>query len=268
MKVVGNSETAEKIKEGLEALGYYVLNRGENLKVVVGPISRAVKYVDSKPVISVSENGEYVVPLTNIESGISFIASIISDITNGTLVLTSKTSEMGVYSVQEFSWINGLYWTRRGMLRDVNRKLIERGKVYVYSSGVDGLILPEGYEKVDFPCDADILVGENSCKGLTLKPYKVIVGLKFIQPIPIEVILYSIKLTLKSIYLNEKRVDVIVTGVRNRMVESLAKLIGAEVAVIEGDTCESLLLNYGGKVVLKGVKRALGLETCLGVLKL
>ncbi|BCU69315.1 hypothetical protein [Stygiolobus caldivivus] len=268
VRVIGVSGTAEKIREGLESLGYYITERGENLRVVVGPISKAVKYVNSKPVISVSEDGEYIIPLTGIESGVSFVASVISDIIGGSLILTSKTSEKGLYSVQEFSWINGLYWLRRDGIKEVNRKLVERGSLLVYSSGFDNFILPEGYERADFPCDADIVIGENSCKGLTLMPYKVIVGLKFIQPIPVEVILYSIKLTLKSLYLNERRVDVIVTGVRNSTIGSLGKIMGSEVSVIEGDTCESLLLNYGGKTVLRGVKRAYGLETCLGVLRL
>ena len=267
VKVIGKSEVAERIRDGLSSLGYFVVDKGENLRVVVGPISKAVKLADSKPVISVSDDGEYVIPVNKLESGVSFVASIIADMINGVLILTSKTSEKGLYSVQEFSWVNGLYWVRKEGIREVNKKLVERGRVSVYSPS-NSIFLPEGYERVDFPCNADIVIGENSCKSLTLLPYKVIVGLKFVQPIPLEVILYSIKLTLKSLYLNENRVDVIVTSSKNESINILGKIMGAEVVTIQGDTCESLLLSYGGKIILKGVKRAYGLETCLGVLRL
>jgi cobalt-precorrin 5A hydrolase len=268
IKVIGNSSVAEKIRDFLSQLGYYVVDDDEEVRVVVGSLSRGLKYINNKPVIVVSPSGNYVIPLHK-EGKVSFLASIIADLMDSTLVLTSKFAEMGLYSVQEFSWINGLYWKKYEKVKEVNKKLLEKGRVSVYvDDHVKRYYVPKegGYVISEYPCDADIIIGgDGSCSALYLYPYKVVVGLKYISPMPLEVILYSIKLTLKSIYLNENRLDVIVSSIGDRRLLELAKLFNAEVVKVSGDTCESLLLQYGGKIILKGVKRAFGLETCLGV---
>ena len=271
IKVIGNSSIAERIRDFLSQLGYYIVDDYEEVKVVVGPLSRGLKYVDKKPVIVVSPSGNYVIPIYK-ENKVSFLASIIADLLDSSLVLTSKYAEMGLYSVQEFSWINGLYWKVPEKVKEVNKKLLEKGRVSVYVNDdrKRKYYIPKegGYNVSEYPCNADIVIGdEGNCNALYLYPYRVIIGLKYISPIPLEVILYSIKLTLKSIYLNENRLDVIVSSVSDRRLSELAKLFNADVVRLDGDTCESLLLQYGGKIILKGVKRAYGLETCLGVMK-
>ncbi len=264
IRVIGNSSLADRIIKLLNEIGYFIVNESENLRVVVGPLSRAIKFAN-KPVILVTENGEYVIPVNREESGVSLIASLISDMIGGNLILTSKMAEKGVYSVQEFSWVNGLYWTNSEKVKELNKKILKSSKLTVYYD--KKIILPEGYSSVEKPCSADIVVGDYDCNSLVLKPYKVVMGLKYYSTIPPEVILYSIRLTLKSIYILNDRVDVIVSPVKDRNIINISTLLGAELFTIYGDTCESMLLQYGGKILLKGVKRAFGLETCLGVVK-
>ncbi|BFH72596.1 hypothetical protein SJAV_05400 [Sulfurisphaera javensis] len=263
VRVLGEGEIAKKISSILSTLGYELKPEKPNLYIIVGEIERALRFSNKKSgLIFVSEDGEYVIPLKGESKGVSFIASIIADTLNSNLITTSKFSQLGLYSVEEFSWLNALFTRHKEEIRQLNNKLIEKRKLYVYTDGLK-LVFPEGYIKVETPCEADLIIGEGKCNGLVLKPIKIIVGLHYIERVPFEVLLYSIKLTMKSLYINENRVDVIVTPVNDRNVKEVSNLLNAEHVVINAETCEDMLYNYGGKILLKEVQRAYGVITCL-----
>ncbi|BAK54756.1 hypothetical protein [Sulfurisphaera tokodaii] len=268
VRVIGEGEIAKNISSLLSSLGYELSSGKPNLYIIVGEMERALKFVNRKAgVIFVSEDGEYVIPLKRESKGVSFIASIISDLLNANLISTSKFSQLGLYSVEEFSWVNALYTRNKEEVKKANKKLLDKKKLYVYSDGVS-LMLPEGYIRVQTPCEADIIIGEGKCNGVLLKPIKMIVGLYYIEKIPFEVLLYSVKLTMKSLYVNENRVDVILTPVNDRNVKELSRLLNAEYMVINADSCEEMLYSYGGRILLKEVNRAYGVISCLAGLYL
>lgn len=268
VKIIGKCDIAKRVSEFLSSLGYNISPEKPNLYIVVGEMEKALEFIKKKAgVILISCDGEYVIPLKGESKGVSFIASIISDFLSSNLILTSKFSQIGLYSVEEFAWINALYPNDRKKVVELNRKLLEKKRLYIYTNGTP-IITSEEFIKVEAPCEADIIIGEGNCKGVIFKPMKMIVGLHYIEKIPQEVLLYSIKMTMKSIFVNENRVDVIVTPVNDRVIRDISKLLNAEYRIINADTCEGMLYNYGGKILLKSAKRSYGVFSCLASLYL
>jgi len=269
VKIVGKGEVADKISSLLSSLGYITSNEKSNLYIVVGEIEKALKFANRKPVglIFVSEDGEYVIPLKGESKGVSFISSIIADLLNANLISTSKFSQQGLHSVEEFAWINALFTRDKDKIKELNRKLLERKRLYIYADGMP-LVTPEEYVKIEVPCEADIVIGEGKCGEVVLKPIKMIVGLHYIEKIPTEVLLYSIKMTMKSLFINENRVDVILTPVNDNSIKQISKILNSEHKVIYADTCEDMLYSYGGRILLKSTRRAYGVFSCLAGLYL
>ncbi|TRM84954.1 hypothetical protein DJ526_11640 [Sulfolobus sp. A20-N-G8] len=60
--------------------------------------------------------------------------------------------------------------------------------------------------------EADVIISNNNLNDsqkLILKPFKIYVGINYIPSIPFEVLVYSVKMTLKSLYLMSNRIDYI-----------------------------------------------------------
>lgn len=267
VKIIGKRELANKISSLLTSLGY-IVDEKPNLYIVIGEIEKALKFANKKAgLIFVSEDGEYVIPLKGESKGVSFISSIIADLINSNLITTSKFSQLGLHSVEEFAWMNALFTRNKEKVKELNRKLLEKKRLYIYSDGIP-IITPDEYIKIQTRCEADIVIGEGECGKVVLKPIKMIVGLHYIEKVPAEVLLYSIKMTMKSLFINENRVDVILTPVNDSGIKQISTLLNAEHKVLEAETCEDMLYNYGGKILLKNARRAYGITTCLAGLYL
>ena len=268
VKLIGRGEVADKISSLLSSLGFIITNEKPNLYIVVGEIEKALKFADKKAgLVFVSEDEEYVIPLKGESKGVSFISSIIADLLNANLVTTSKFSQKGLHSVEEFAWINALFSKDKSKIKQLNKKLLERGRLYIYSDGVP-LIIPEEYIKTEKQCEADIVIGEGKCSEVVLKPIKMIVGLYYTGKVPAGVLLYSIKMTLRSLFINENRVDVILTPIADNNIKQVSRMLNTEHKVINADSCEDMLYNYGGRILLKSAKRAYEVYSCLAGLYL
>mgnify|MGYP001772507760 CR=1 FL=1 len=268
VRIVGKGEVANKISSLLSSLGYIITGEKPNLYIVIGEIERALKFANKKVgLIFVSEDGEYIIPLKGESKGVSFISSIIADLLDSNLITTSRFSQKGLLSVDEFAWINALFTRNKEKVKELNKKLLERKRLYIYADGIP-LITPEEYVKTETQSEADIIIGEGKCDKVILKPIKIIVGLYYTVKIPVEVLLYSIKVTLRSLFINENRVDVILTPANDNNIKQISRLLNAEHKVIDADTCEDMLYSYGGSILLKSARRAYGVTSCLAGLYL
>ncbi len=301
VKIIANKQNriAKELSKDLEELGYFIVDNNPDvliyfypLGITIRKIAKNLKNKEKDPVvISITDDGGYVIPLIKEHWGGSFLGGIIADLLGSQLVLTSRTAQLGLYSIEEFAWVNGLEIINRNKLLEMEKKLIECKKLNVFSNSVK-LCKLEGYEIVEDCKDADIVVGSD-CKALEkliMRPYSVAMALGYTSSAPKESIYYSIKSTLKSIYISETRLDfILVPEIKkeDQKIREIAKSLGSTIIYvpieelrnkiqstpsqvarkyfnIEG-VCEPSLEFLGSKIILKRTKRAYGVVTCLGI---
>ncbi len=300
IKIIANRENklAEELSSSLEELGYFIVNEKPDALVFFYPIGITVRKIKDMlkgklrdpVVISVTDDGSYVIPVIKEHWGGSFLGNLIADLLGSQLVLTSRTAQLGLYSVEEFAWINALRILNPRKILEVEKKLVKERTLNVYSQ--IKLQKLEGYEFVEDCKEADITVGYEcgSPDKLNMQPYSVIVGLGYSSNVPKEALYYSIKATLKSIFISETRLDfIVVPDVKkdDPKVKEVAKAFSSSVIYVpleelkgkpqstpsevarkflgvEG-VCEPSIGAIGGDLVLKRTKRAYGVVTCLGV---
>ena len=251
----GKGELAFQLDEYLSSLGYYRAADIETADLIVniGYLGSLMKtllrsiYRKVPVIINITRDGEYIIPLTREKTGGAFFASIIADKVGGEVVLTSRSSLMGLYSPEEFAWLNGLYIVNRGNLKVIYRKLEKNAEVKVFYDGVK-LKLPKGYVRTEEKREADLLVNVFDPLKLTMYPYLIAVGIMLEEEVSERVVDMSVELTAKSLGVYPERITkrYIVKG-RNPV------------------ACEDFLRARGYKVILKGTRRAKGVVTCLGI---
>ena len=282
IKIIAESsnELAMKVRNSLDELGYFIVDNKEEVQVYFYPIEeiiyRVKKFSTKTPVIiGVTDDGSYVIPLFKEKCGGSFIAGMIADLLGSQLILTSRTSQQGVYSIQEFAWINGLEIINREKIDELEKKLLNSGKLKVYSN-ID-IHTVEGYELTRKEEDADIIIKtdteeedkEIDDKKIIMKPLSLVIALSYSKDTPKEAIYYSIISTLKSINILRSNVNFIITSESkngDKKIQDIAKSFNSTVIYVkEKQPCEPSLDFVNARVILKKTKRAYGVLTCLGV---
>ncbi|MQL54465.1 cobalamin biosynthesis protein CbiG [Acidianus ambivalens] len=282
IKIIAESsnELAKKVRNSLDELGYFIVDTHEEVQVYFYPIEEIIysvkKFSTKTPVIiGVTDDGSYVIPLFKEKCGGSFIAGMIADLLGSQLILTSRTSQQGVYSIQEFAWINGLEIINREKIDELEKKLLNSGKLKVYSN-ID-IHTVEGYELTRKEEDADIVIKtdteeedkEINSKKIIMKPLSLVIALSYSKDTPKEAIYYSIISTLKSINILRNTVNFIITSESkngDKKIQDIAKSFNSTVIYVkEKQPCEPSLDFVNARVILKKTRRAYGVLTCLGV---
>ncbi|EZQ02105.1 MULTISPECIES: cobalt-precorrin 5A hydrolase [Acidianus] len=271
----------EDTAKGLEDLGFFITEKDPEVLVYFNSISSVIRDISKKitsrekdpVVIAVTGDGSYVIPLINERRGGSFIGGIIADMLESQLILTSVTAQMGIYSVEEFAWINGLV-IRDGNIEELDRKQIELGKLKVFTKLE--LRYPPGFERSS--CDeADIVVGEECRKDgkILMTPLNFVIGIGYNRSTPSEALYYSIVSTLRSIGIFTRNLNFIVTSKHKKgdeKIERVARSFNSTVIYADWEKsdigeieCDPSLDFLKVKLLLKKTKRAYGVVTCLGV---
>ncbi|QKQ99685.1 cobalamin biosynthesis protein CbiG [Metallosphaera tengchongensis] len=293
------NEVARSLSKSLEELGYFIVQEDPEVLVYFYPLGITVRKIipflkekETDPVvISITDDASYVIPVIKEHRGGSFIGGLISDLLGSQLILTSRTSQMGLYSVEEFAWINGLEVKSQDADR-LNVKLVKTGKIKIYQIDKIPIRWMEGFESSDSLEDADALIGENpdSHDKPVLLPRQVVVGLGYTSNTPPEVLIFSILNTMKSINIYERRLNFIaVPEIKQNdlNLQKVGRKVGASIIYVPmkelkgkgqsttsrvamdhfgvNGVCEPSLEVLGTKVVLKRTKRAYGVVSCLGV---
>ncbi|MCY0883154.1 MAG: cobalamin biosynthesis protein CbiG [Acidianus infernus] len=283
IKIIAESSNklAKRVRNSLDELGYFIVDSKEEVQVYFYPIEeiiyRVKKFSTKTPVIiGVTDDGSYVIPLFKEKCGGSFIAGIIADLLGSQLVLTSRTSQQGIYSIQEFAWVNGLEIINREKIDELEKKLLNSGKLKVYPNNID-IHTVEGYELARKEEDADIIIKtdteeedkEIDDKRIIMKPLSLVIALSYSKDTPKEAIYYSIISTLKSINILRSTVNFIITSESkngDKKIQDIAKSFNSTVIYVkEKQPCEPSLDFVNARVILKKTKRAYGVLTCLGV---
>ncbi|WWQ59882.1 cobalamin biosynthesis protein CbiG [Sulfolobus tengchongensis] len=286
-----NKNLVMQIRNLFNELGYPIVNYEPDIIISVNSINYTIrKYFrkfHNKIIINVVQDGSSVIPLTKEHLGGSLLASFLADSLGSNLILTTPTGVKGLYSVEEFSWLNGLSISNYNykIASSLNRKLVKDGKINIYVDSYEGhYTVYEGYNVVKDERDADLILTNAANSSYIIKSYNTInnnfilipagiyVGLRYLESTPLEVLVYSIKMTLKSLYILNNRVDYIVVPqyLRNdKKLDQLAKYYSSSIVYVnEAEdfySCNTLLEKIGVKVLLREVKRAFGVMTCLGV---
>lgn len=278
-----DNELAAKLAKTLDELGYFIENKdGVDAIIYFKSIGEVVSEVlannalKDKIIISVTEDGNYVIPILGEEIGGSIIGGIVADILSSQLVLTSKTSQLGVYSIREFAWINAIKFLNPDEIPIYEKKLIKEGKLKVFSEDL-GIAIIEGYETTDDVDKADIVItsDENLEIGgkLVAKPLQLAIALDYQNDVPKEALYFAIASTLKSISIKRRKVDFLIVPKEKEneaKIKEVSKFFNSIVIYVptekEGQICNSLCFT-NSKIVLKQTKRAYGVYTCLGLEK-
>jgi len=300
IKIIASSgnKLAEELSSSLEELGYFIVDKKAEVLVFFYPLGITVRRIQNilreklrdPVVISVTDDGSYVIPVIKEHWGGSFLGSIIADLLGSQLILTSRTAQLGLYSVEEFAWINALKIVNPKKILEADKKLIKEGTLKVYSQV--RLQRVDGYEFVNDCKEADVVVGYEcgDPEKLNMRPYSVMVGLGYSSNAPKEALYYSIKATLKSIFISETRLDfIVVPEVKkdDQKIKEVARTFNSSVIYVPVNdirgrkqstpsevarkylgvdgVCEPSIEALGGNLVLKRTRRAYGVVTCLGV---
>ncbi len=271
-----SNELAKRVKKNLDELGYFIVDKDEEVSVYFYPIEEVIyrvkRFSTKTPIIiAVTEDGNYVIPLFKEKCGGSIIAGIISDLLGSQLILTSKTFQQGVYSIQEFAWFNGLEIMNKEKIDEFEKKLLNSGKLKVYSD--INIHAVEGYELIGKKEEADIIITEEEKSSkdekIIMKPLSLIIAISYSNNTPKEAIYYSIISTLKSINILRNTVNFIITSEvksEDKKIQEIAKSFNSTVIYVkEKQPCEPSLDFVNAKVILKKTKRAYGVLTCLGI---
>ncbi|ABP96231.1 MULTISPECIES: cobalamin biosynthesis protein [Metallosphaera] len=299
IKIVSDpsNELAKTLAKRLEELGYYVVNENPEIYVFFYPLGITVRKIlglirdkaTDPVVISVTDDGSYVIPVIKEHRGGSILGGIIADLMGSQLVLTSRTSQMGIYSVEEFAWMNGLEIDPK-VADSLNFKLVKNGKLRFFVEDRLDLKVVEGFEPADRLENADLVIGEECSDLPTLRPKRLVIGLGYSTGVPLEVLYFSIVSTMKSLHVYERRLDFIaVPEIKqgDERIKKIGNMLGASIIYVPLDqirgrsqstpsrvardrfgidgVCEPSLEALGTRIVLKRTKRAYGVVTCLGV---
>lgn len=278
---------SKKLANTLDELGYFILNEKEydaDVFVYFNSVEETVKDILShknlanKVVISVAEDGSYVIPLLNEKNGGSIIGEIIADILNSELILTTKTSQIGLYSIEEFSWINAVKILNPEKIPLYEQKMIKEGRLKVFSEDL-GIAPIEGYEITDEINKADIVItfseeylsSEHNGK-LLAKPLQLAVALEYNDNVPRDALYFAIISTLKSINIKRRKLDFLLVSKRkenDERIKEISKLFNAMIIYVSerrgGEICKPLINFLRSNVILKKTKRGYGIYTCLGL---
>ncbi|QGA55051.1 cobalamin biosynthesis protein CbiG [Sulfolobus sp. E5-1-F] len=280
-----NKDLVKQIKGLFSELGYSVVNNDPDIIISVDSINNTIrKYFQkfrNKIIINVVQDGSSVIPLTKEHLGGSLISSFLADSLGANLILTTSTGVKGLYSVEEFSWLNGfsIYKYDHKVVNSLNKKLVTEGKINVYLDSYEGnYILYDGYSLVGRRATADLVISthvdnaEENTDKLYLIPAGIYVGIKYLESTPLDVLVYSLKMTLKSLYILNDRIDYIVVSSsfqNDKKLNQLSKYYYSKTIYVsdvdELYSCETLLKKLQVKVLLRDVRRAFGVITCLGV---
>lgn len=280
-----NKSLVKQIKGLFDEIGFYITEDNPDVIISVNSINYTImKYYSKfrdKIIINVTADGSSVIPITKENLGGSFIAGFLADVIGSNLILTTTTSLKGLYSVEEFSWLNGLTILNYDpkFAKAINNKLVKNGNINVYANDNDNkYIMYEGYNIVKEESNADIIITDTdnfrnfSHDKLILSPAGIYIGLRYMPSTPLEVLIYTIKMTLKSIYILNNRVDYIVvpnTLQYDRKVQELVRYYSSTVIYVDDSdyeqSCNTLLNKLGVRILLKESKRAFGTFTCLGM---
>ncbi|BBG24587.1 hypothetical protein IC006_1916 [Sulfuracidifex tepidarius] len=285
------SATFKSVFEIMDDLGYLITYPTKaNVIIVIGSTETAIKYFNklnrrkNRILISISEDGSYVIPLIGETRGGSLLGSMISDLLGAELVLTSFFSQNVISTLDEFLWVNGLKIINPETKSAVNRTLREEKKVRIL---VDckcmELKINDGFEIVKELDKADIIVTKDYEKYIgtgkaILKPREILFPIWFTNSTPLETIIYSIFTTMKSAFLFEKRVDKLFVPQHTNMkfLDGITHVLRTDVCKLDVEMyttdendymelCSHILSRNGGKLLLKPKKRAMGVITCLGI---
>ncbi|AWR96996.1 cobalamin biosynthesis protein CbiG [Acidianus sulfidivorans JP7] len=275
-----NNQLAKRLAKSLDELGYIIVEKNPEILIYFESISNVInnilkmKDLKEKIVISLTNDGSYVIPIFNEKKGGAVIGEIISDLLGSQLILTSKTAQEGIYSIEEFAWINALNIVNHDLINSYEKKLIEQGSLKVYSDDLE-IATIEGYQPTNSVEDADIIISNDhdfSKDKIIMKPLQLAIALGYKNNVPREALYFSIISTLKSINIKRKKIDFLLVSKEkedDKKIKDISKLFNSIViyapAKKEGDICEPPLAFSKAKVVLKKTKRAYGIYTCLGV---
>ncbi len=284
-----NHALVKEVKNLFNELGYIIVNDEPEIIISISSISRTIKKFLRKyynrVIINIVEDGSAVIPITKEHLGGAFIASIIADALGSNLILTSPTGVRGLYSVEEFSWLNGLNIHNKDpkIIKHLNNKLLKDKNINIYfEQHNENYTLYEGYSVIDNENSADIIITNdekiitynNKKKNkLILTPAGISVGLNYLESTPLEVLVYAIKMTLKSLYILNNRVDYLIVPKntsKDEKIYALSRFYSSKIIYVKTDYennqfCNNLLENVGAKILLKEVRRAFGILTCLGI---
>jgi cobalt-precorrin 5A hydrolase len=256
IKVIGGkgSKIRKELLTSLEELGYFIVDRDYEVIIVIGSISKALKVYEKlgkrKLIITVTKGGDYVIPITKENKGGAILGNIIADILNSQLVLSSQISNLGLFSIEEFCWINALKLPKNTI--KINKKLVKNKKLKLFIDDSRNYFLPEGYTITKEIHDADLIISEKIMGMNILVPLQVYVGVVYEQQVNSEVLRNCIELTLRSLNITERRFDKILT----KKINNGSRYV---------EECEKLLLSQNARILLRPTKRALGIYTCLGI---
>ncbi|AEB94307.1 MAG: cobalamin biosynthesis protein [Metallosphaera sp.] len=293
----GSNQLAKSLANSLDELGFFIVRERPEVMIFFYPLGITVRKiaglirdkVNDPVVISVTDDGNYVIPVLKEHRGGSIIGGIIADLMGAQLILTSRTSQLGLYSVEEFAWVNGMDIDPKDADK-VNVKLVNNGKLKLFLSEKLDIRLMEGFELTNKEEEADLILGERVNDKPTLEPRHLVLGLGYSSGVPFEVLYFSVVNTAKSIHIFERRIDFIAVPeikLGDERVKKLGNILGASVIYVPMDqlkgrsqstpsrvakerfgiegVCEPSLDALGAKVILKRAKRAYGVVSCLGV---
>jgi len=262
------SKVRKLLENSLNELGYFINHKNSKGIIYIGTLNRKSllkllsKYDKVRIIILVSTDGEYVAPIVGEEDGGGILGSIVADILNAQLILTSRFSELNLINIKEFCWINSLKPLNNKLVKILNNKILNNKKIKIYNNDMTrDYYYPDGYEITKDPKDADIIItetkkinlGKKEVDKLVLEPLQVVVGVVYRDKVPEKVMKNVIELTAKSIGITPKRVDKVIY---KEFTEN------EEVSM----TCEDLLKTRNAKIILKTTKRAFNVYTCLGLI--
>lgn len=293
ISIVGGkgSATSKNLHEIMDELGYMITSPAKaDVIIVIGSTESAIRYFNKlnrkkkRVLISVSEDGSYVIPLVGETRGGSLLGSLISDLLSAELVLTSFFSQNVLSTLDEFLWVNALKMVNPEAKSIINKTLRKERRVKVLLDyKCMELKTDEGFEIVKKLDEADIVVTRDHEKYIDmnkaiLTPREILFPIWFTNSTPLETIIYSIFTTMKSIFLFEKRVDKLfvpqytnadfLDGINHVLRTDVCKLDIEMYTTDENDymqLCSHIISRNGGKMLLKPKRRAMGVITCLGI---
>ncbi len=291
--IIGKKESnvSKNVHDILNELGYILTEPHEaDVIIAIGSTEMAIRQFSRlkersrRVLLSISEDGSYVIPLSGEGRGGSMIGGLLSDLLGAELILTSFTSQNTLTTIEEFMWINALKILegKRSTINSILRNG-EKVKVMVESRCLD-LRLDDGFQLTDDLEEASIIITREGSKynaehnKIILEPREVLLPVWFTSSTPIETVIYSIFTTMKSIFIYEKRVDKLFVPftVDQGLITEVSKVLRSNVCKLNVvpyelsepnymDMCKHIVSTNGGTLILRPIRRAMGVITCLGI---
>lgn len=282
-----DNSIAMQLRKTLDELGYFILDTNDEAEGVIffKSVDETIKELfdnyslRDKIIISITEDGNYVIPILKEKLGGAIISGIIADILGSQLILTSRVSQAGLYGIEEFAWINAIKILNPEKIPIYEEKLLKQGKLNVFSEE-PSIANVEGYEIVDELDKADIVITQqeetiSKEEKLIAKPLQLAVALSYSASVPKEALYFAIISTLKSINIRRRKIDFLIVPKEkesDEKIKEVSKFFSSLLLYIpfekeKDDVCHQSLRFLQSRVVLKKAKRAYGIYTCLGIEK-